>query len=358
MGTWLRSSWRRLLPLGSLLVAFTSGCDQRLEPQGQPPELLRRVAAPVDATPVAVDIDDQRPLFLVAGMRGPIQVWNEGSGEPANIATAPSSAAVIAARFATGGVFFALEQGTVTLWSEQAQRALFTHEFSTSNRQAALSGNGRYVAFGGSVLELASQRMIGKAKPLATQSALAFSANGERVVSAGFQEPWIVVRDLLSGAVREWIAPGKVSQAVLSPSGDLVAAAMRNGEIHFWRQPGGEAVGSWQGPDEVRALCFLPPGAFLVDADPGGFSVVDVTHLRRTWRANVEGTLWSFACDGDLVAAGNTEGQLWLWDVARQVLRARLRLSSSAVTALDISAARQRLAAADEKGNAVIWGWR
>jgi hypothetical protein len=40
------------------------------------------------------------------------------------------------------------------------------------------------------------------------------------------------------------------------------------------------------------------------------------------------------------------------------VLCARLQLSSSAVTALDISASRRRLAAADEKGAAAIWGWR
>jgi WD40 repeat protein len=152
--------------------------------------------------------------------------------------------------------------------------------------------------------------------------------------------------------VREWLAPGKVSHAALSPNGDVVAASMEGGAVHFWRQPGREALGSWQGPEEIRALCFTPSGTSVVAADPQGFSVVDVARTERTWRAGVEGALWVFACDGDFVAAGTTDGGLWLWDIARRVLRARLQLSASAVVALDISSARHRLAAADEKNQA------
>jgi WD40 repeat protein len=144
----------------------------------------------------------------------------------------------------------------------------------------------------------------------------------------------------------------------LSPNADIVAAAMQDGGVYFWRQPSGEKLGSWQGHADVRSLCFSPSGDAVVIADAEGISVIDIAKTQQLWRTNLDGTLWAFVCDGDWVAAGTTEGELWLWDIARQVLRARLRLSSSAVAALDISSKRRRIAAADEKGEAGIWGWR
>jgi len=207
-------------------------------------------------------------------------------------------------------------------------------------------------------LEVATDQELGQPKPLATESTLAFSASGTRVVSAGFHEPWIIVRDLPSGLLREWQAPDKVSHAALSPSADIVAASTKGGRIHFWRQPSGEELGSWRAHADVRGICFRAAGGSVVVVDAEGLSLVDIARTEQTWRANLDGTLWTFACDGDLVAAGTQEGELWLWDVAGQVLRARLRLSSSVVAAVDVSAGRQRIAAADQQGAAAIWGFR
>jgi len=47
-----------------------------------------------------------------------------------------------------------------------------------------------------------------------------------------------------------------------------------------------------------------------------------------------------------------------LWDASRHAVLARLRVSAAPVVALDISAIRHHLAAADEKSEAAIWGWR
>lgn len=341
-----------------LLLASCQGACGRIEPQGEPLELLRGVTLPAEATPAWVDADDADPYFLVAGMRGPIQIWSETPLEKGATSSLSASGSLLDARFIHDGVFFALEQGSVALWSWRENRSLFSHDFGRRARQATVAPDGRFIAFGGLVVDVASGRELGQPNPLASQSALAFSTNAERVVSAGFQEPWIVVKDLPGGAARKWLAPGKVSHAVLSAMSDVVAASTDDGEIHFWRQPSGELISSWQGRKDVRALCFSPGDTSVFVADPDGFSVIDVARARETWRASMDGTLWVFSCDGGMVAAGNTDGQVWLWDALRQVLRARLQLSSSAVAAVDISSIRNRIVAADEKGAAAIWGWR
>jgi WD40 repeat protein len=144
----------------------------------------------------------------------------------------------------------------------------------------------------------------------------------------------------------------------LNSTGDTAVASMENGEVHCWRQPSGESLGSWQGRKEVRALCFSPGDTSVFVADPAGFSVIEVARQRETWRANIDGTLWVFSCDGGMAAAGTTAGEVWIWDAAHQVLRARLQLSSSAVVAVDLGSTRKRIVAADEKGEVAIWSWR
>jgi WD40 repeat protein len=314
---------------------------------------------PAEDTPVVVDIDDKEQAFLVAGMRGPIKIWTEvQAGEPGP-STLAVTGSVTAARFVgDGAMFFATEQGTTALWNWKEQRSLFTHDFGGRSKRAAVTGDARFIAFGGAVLDRTSGQEVGRRTPLATQSALAFADNGLRVVSAGFQEPWIVVRDLPGGTVREWIAPDKVKHATLSARGDLVAAALQDGSVHLWRQPSGEAIGSWEGPKEIRALRFTKGDGGIIAADAEGVSVTDLATSRQTWRAKVDGTLWVFAVDGDMAAAGTTDGFVWLWDLSRQTVLARSQLSSSAIVALDVSARRQRIAAADEKGETALWAWR
>ena len=339
-------------------VACRGGCSAPLKPQGATPELIRRVSSPADEGAVRVDIDDASPAFLVAGSSGPIRIWTETASGADRDTSLPDAGPVLEARFSAAGVFVVPEQGPITLWNWHDKSAVHTYRFAHHGRRAAVSADGRFVAVGGAVLEVATDRELGQAQQLVTQSSLAFSANGKRVVSAGFHEPRIVVRDLPSGSVRQWLASDKISNAALSPSAEIVAASVKSGRIHFWRLPSGDELGSWQSHADVRGICFRPAGSAIIALDPEGFSVVDIASTQQTWRANLEGELWAFACDGELVAAGTTQGELWLWDVARQVLRARLRLSTSAVAALDISATRQRIAAADEKGQAGIWSWK
>ena len=317
---------------------------------------------PAEDRPAVVDIDDKDEAFLVAGVLGRVKVWPEvrtGEPRPSTPSTLAVSGSVTAARFVPdGAISVATEQGTTVLWSWREQRSLFTHDFCGRSKHAAVSRDVRFIAFGGAVLDKKSGQEVGRRTPLATESALAFADNTRRIVSAGFQEPWIVVRDLPSGAVREWIAPDKVKHATLSARGDLVAAALQDGSIHLWRQPGGESIGSWEGPKDIRALSFTRGDSSIIAADAEGVSVTDLATSRQTWRGKVDGTLWVFAVDGDFAAAGTADGAVWLWDVSHHTVLARSQLSSSAIVAVDVSARRRRVAAADEKGEAALWAWR
>jgi WD40 repeat protein len=364
-------------------IAFSAGCRTGCSEDGAGEipsaglELVLRGLLPTDASAETIDLDDQGGSLLVAGMVGPIQVWAgtapAGSTVPAGRGSAPAGSestqptatwgiqeALATARFVEGGttVFAATEQGLLTIWDWRQRQMVWSHQLGGRSRHAAISDDARFVAFGGAVLDRRTGHEIGRRAAIATQTALSFSANGQHVVAAGFQDPWIAVRDLPDGTLREWIA-GNVHAATLSPHGDLVAAIVRGGDVRLWRQPSGEAAGSWSGDPESRHVRFTPDGRRLVVSEDKGVSVYDVASGRRSARGRIVGAgrLWAFATDGELAAAGTTGGALVLWHLARGDVLATAQVSTTPIVAIDISVPRKLLAAADQAGQITVWRW-
>jgi WD40 repeat protein len=218
-----------------------------------------------------------------------------------------------------------------------------------------LSQDGRYLAFGGSVLDLEHREELGKPEPLSWQSAFAFSRNGQRLVIAGLQDESVVVRDLPSGATRSFFAEGKIDAATLSPDARVVAVALRGGKLQLWKQPDGAPLRSLSGPEAVRALFYAAGGARLVVAHEAGVCVYDANGADELYFSRVDSRLLSFAFDGDLLAAASVEGEVLLLDVARGALLARARLGTQPVNALAVSSAHKLLFAADGTGAVGLW---
>jgi WD40 repeat protein len=364
MATFRRSNAGTPVWLFLLLIAAQASCrsacgggeEQRTLTTGV--ETLHRVRMAVEAAPSSADIDNEGRAFLVAGGRGPIQVWSTENSDGGAPVVLPSSGVVVTAQFVKGGgVFFAFEDGSAGIWSWKDRRSLFAHRFHRRGRRAAIDGAGRFVAFDGVVLDRETGQEAGPPKSLATQSALGMARGGSRAAIAGFHEPWIVVRDLPAGTVREWIAPDKVRAVALSDRGDLLAASTRDEEVHLWRQPGGEKLRSWKGSEEVRALTFLDGDARLFLADAKGIAVYDVATSRRLIRSEADGRVLATAVDGSVAAAGTETGTVAAWDLERGTLLGSVRLDA-AVTAVAVDAAHRLLLGANERGEIVLSRWR
>jgi hypothetical protein len=353
---------RQLVPLVRPILIVALGCagciwTAKDKPQSRL-DLVRRLQTG-DSAPVAMDFNDGGQAYLLAGMYGPVHVWRTDDVDGGAGVVLPVSEHVSTACFVNNdAVFMASQPGSVIVWSWKDRRELFQHRFGRRAYRSAISPDGRFIAFDGVVLDRQVGAEAGQPRPLATQSALAFDKNGLRVVSAGFQEPWIVVRDLPGGAAREWLAPDKVRGATLSARGDMVAAVMQDGDIHLWRQPGGGEAGSWSGYNSGRDLRFVRGDRGLVVADENGIAVYDILTSRRTYRGKVEGKLWVFAVEGDILAAGTTMGAVLVWNLVQEVLVARAQVSASVIAAIAISPDSRLLAAADQKGEVSLWRWK
>jgi WD40 repeat protein len=321
-------------------------------------ELVRR-SRTGDTAPVTMDFDDTGQAYLLAGMYGPIHVWRAGETGAASSVVLPVSERISTAAFVGGDqIFMASEPGSVVIWRWGDQQQIFHHRFGNRAHRATISRGGHFIAFGGVVLDSRTGGEIGAARPLATQSALEFDGSGTRVVSAGFQEPWIVIRDIPSGVVRQWLAPDKVRSAALSSNGGMIAAAMQDGDIAVWRQPGGEKIATWSGFDDVRGIHFVPGDRKLVVVDDDGIAVYEISAARRTFRGRMEGKVWAFGTEGDIVAAGASTGAVLVWDLAREALVARGQGSPATIAAIAVSPGARLVAAADQNGDVSLWRWK
>lgn len=339
---------------GWALLGVLAACRPSV---GAPASIVARLHG-TGPYPAAVAIDEAGTAILVASERNEVNVWSapfEG-GTPV-FSGRPGGTLVRAAFAGKDAVYAATLEGTVVEWNWKTNSTVFTHKFYGRSEFATISPDGRYVAFGGSLFDRAEAREGEPLRIIERQTALQFSADAKHLLSAAWRDAALVVRDMTSGALRQWRAPEDVRRAALSPRGDRIAAVLRGGEVRVWQLPAFRLLGSWAGSAESRGLCFLQDGAHVVVADEDGVEIREVTTSRRTFRGPVAGKLRTFVVEKDVAAAGTESGIVWLWGLSRGAVIATNQVSSVSISSLGLSPESRRAAVADESGAITLLGW-
>ena len=151
---------------------------------------------------------------------------------------------------------------------------------------------------------------------------------------------------------------GPLYDAAFSPDARLVAAGGLSGMVRLWRWRRKELVGTFGRPGaRVDGVAFSPRG---------GLIAVARNTTVRVWR-RADGTsaavlpardaLTSIAFDptGQLVAAGDTNGATWIWDVTAKQLLVRFVGHTQRVSDVAFSGDGGFLATVGEDGLAKVW---
>ncbi len=197
---------------------------------------------------------------------------------------------------------------------------------------------------------------------------LAFSPDGGMVAGVGFEHTvklWKVSAEDGEDGLTTLQGHGSfVWSLAFSPDGSLLASGDNDGEIKLWEVKSGQCLKTLRrASSPIGALAFSPDGKRLLSSSDMVVTVWDVSSgyclMPSSGRGHVN---WiramAFSRDGKLLATGNTDQNVKLWQVEETSSVPTFRTFSSQggqVWSVAFSFDGSLLASGDDKGTIVVW---
>ena len=233
-------------------------------------------------------------------------------------------------------------RGTLTLCDVRTGRETLTLRWHPSKgdpvtgpRAAPSSDGGRIVSgsrgaapstladtTGGRTLRSTGHASSGFVTHFSRVSGLAFSPDGARVVSAGYDKT-VKVWDVMTGQEILTCSVDGAHSVAFSPDSKQIAIGDRNGKVALWDVNTGQevlALGGHHG--SILRLAYSPDGSQLVGASSNGtLCLWDTSTGQQT--GSLSGHTWSvlslsFSPNGMYIASGAADGTIRVWDLSPQ----------------------------------------
>ena len=196
-----------------------------------------------------------------------------------------------------------------------------------------------------------------------TVSGVAFEPRGRRIATStyGGAALWFARIAQQKPTFLKWA--GSHTAVTFSPDGAFVVTAMQDAQLHGWRLKDQKNLRMGGYPSKVRAMSFLSNGQLLATSGAQGavlwpFVGANGPMGREATEIGFdEGSLVALVASRPkqgLLAAGLTDGRVWLADPAGQGLDFLKAERGAPIVALAMSADATRVAWADEDGQAGV----
>jgi hypothetical protein len=289
-------------------------------------------------------IESRADLFAAADYGTRVRWWRVDALDDPHSYDELSGPSSILAGFAYIGdddaAFIADKDRRVQIWSKDFSEKLFEYEFpepmSGSAFRADVDPTGRYIAYGGYLYDRERAALVGEPIRHATQTAVDVANDGS-VLTAGFHDSLIAMRDGSSGRLAEWRMPDGIVSAALSQSGETIVATDARGRIYLATSRGQEPERVARAAGRAYLLDLSHDGTWFAVAAKTQLQVFQVEPFERRLERDLDAEVTALAIDGDgTVVAGDASGYIELWRLGDPMVYDRRKVAESRITALAV----------------------
>jgi WD40 repeat protein/serine/threonine protein kinase len=301
-----------------------------------------------------------------------VRVWDVAGGEK-SLALALGSE-VLSAAFTPDGNTLATgnKGGGIRIWTLASAKKEDSRVLNAKGPVSALavSPDGKLLAAGTQEGKLRTWRLDGDDEPTATKFAdqsggiasLAFVPNSDLILSGCGDQHWRLTNVLTGKEVRKHKHGGVVVGVAVSPNGQLLASAGKDGTVKLYEVATGQGRGILNDPDGLALtdVAFSPNGQNLLVGTVGNvvrmWNLVPVQALTPTRPSHVQAaTCLRFAPDGSTLLSGGNDAFLRIWDVGTARQRLALKGHTSAVLGVAVSPDGLQAATASTDRSVKLW---
>lgn len=196
-----------------------------------------------------------------------------------------------------------------------------------------------------------------------TVSGVAFDPKGRRVAASTYGGAWLWYARIAEQKPTKLAWAGSHTGVVFSPDGAFVVTTMQDNQLHGWRLKDSKDLRMGGYPSKTRTLAFLSKGQFMATSGAQGavlwpFVGANGPMGREASEIGFDDTtlvthVAARTAHGRL-AAGLADGRVWVADPAAQGLSFIKAEKGAPITALALSPDADRVAWADEDGQAGV----
>lgn len=158
--------------------------------------------------------------------------------------------------------------------------------------------------------------------------------------------------------IKRWTTKGIIEEVIFTPDGQGAVSAEKSGLVVTWDlnpnqlKPGRQ----FNAPSELRALAIAPDGATIAAGSKGGIALLDVKTQQVTTvnSLSLSGAV-AFCSGGKHMLAGDSDGEIRIFDIAPVKLTGTLRGHKTAVTRIAVDAKENIAVSGDMSGRVVVW---
>lgn len=196
-----------------------------------------------------------------------------------------------------------------------------------------------------------------------TVSGVAFEPKGRRIATStyGGAALWYARIAQQKPTFLKWA--GSHTGIAFSPDGNFLVTTMQDAQLHGWRLKDSKDMRMGGYPSKVRSIAFMSGGQLMATSGAQGAVLWPFTGANGPMGRDAseigydEGSLVNFVAarpQHGVMAAGLNDGRVWWADPAGQGLNFLKAEKGAPIAALAISPDGQRVAWADEDGNAGV----